>query len=113
MKDHLATQKFIQLILRLADDVMATKEQLTELDASIGDGDLGVTMSVGFNAVKEDLGGTHPSNPQEVLEVLRIAGKAFADKAASTFGTLMAAMFMRAGEAAKGKECIGAVEFLP
>jgi phosphoenolpyruvate---glycerone phosphotransferase subunit DhaL len=108
MKENAGTQKFVQIILRLADDVVAAKDQLTELDATIGDGDLGVTMTLGFNAVKEDLASAHPSNPQEVL---RIAGKAFADKAASTFGTLMAAMFMRAGEAVKGKECIGAAEF--
>ncbi len=108
MIEKSGTQKLIQIILRLADDVIAAKDQLTELDATIGDGDLGVTMTAGFNAVKENLGSANPSNPQEVL---KIAGKAFAEKAASTFGTLVATMFMRAGEAVKGKDSIGGTEF--
>jgi len=107
VKENLTKEDLIQLILALAKDVIAVKDQLTELDAVIGDGDLGVTMTLGFNAVKESLGNANPSSPQEVLKA---SGMAFADKAASTFGTLVAAMLMRAAEVIKGKDLIGAVE---
>jgi len=107
VKEKLSKPEVVQLLLTLADDVIAAKDQLTELDAVIGDGDLGVTMTIGFSAVKESLATANPSNPQEALKA---AGMAFADKAASTFGTLLAAMFMRAADAVKGKESIGAAE---
>ena len=107
MKEKISKEELVQLILTLANDVIAAKDQLTDLDAVIGDGDLGVTMTLGFNAVKESLGRTNPSNPQEVLKA---GGMAFADNAASTFGTLVSAMFMRAGGAVKDKEAIGAAE---
>lgn len=103
MKERLSREELSQLILTLANDVIAAKDQLTDLDAVIGDGDLGVTMTLGFNAVKESFGSLNPSSLQEVL---RTAGMAFADKAASTFGTLVSAMFMRAGDAVKGKDAI-------
>jgi dihydroxyacetone kinase phosphoprotein-dependent L subunit len=103
VKERLSAQELSQLILTLADVLIAAKDQLTDLDAVIGDGDLGVTMTLGFNAVKESLGSLNPNSLQEVL---RAAGMAFADKAASTFGTLVSAMFMRAGDAVKGKESI-------
>ena len=100
-KDRLTKDELIQLILAMADDVVAAKDQLTELDSVIGDGDLGVTMTLGFNEVKNKL-----SNPSALRleQVLKNAGMAFADKAASTFGTLVSTMFMKAGEAMKGKD---------
>jgi dihydroxyacetone kinase phosphoprotein-dependent L subunit len=103
VKEKICREELSQLILTLANDVIASKDQLTDLDAVIGDGDLGVTMTLGFNAVKESLRSLNPSSLQEVLKE---TGMAFADKAASTFGTLVSVMFMRAGDAVKGKDAI-------
>lgn len=107
MQEKLSREALVRLIFNLADDVIAAKDRLTELDAVIGDGDLGVTMTLGFNAVKASL---EPLNPNRLQEVLRVAGMAFADKAASTFGTLVSTMFMKAGDAVKDQEAIGAAE---
>ena len=107
MKDYLTKENLVDLIQKLADDVIAAKDQLTQLDAILGDGDLGVTLTLGFTAVKESLAKPGPLTPQQVL---RCAGEAFANKAASTFGTLMATMFMRAGSAVREKEVIGPAE---
>jgi dihydroxyacetone kinase phosphoprotein-dependent L subunit len=103
VKEKLPREELSQLILTLANDVIAAKDQLTDLDAVIGDGDLGVTMTLGCNAVKKSFGSLNPNSLQEVL---RAAGMAFADKAASTFGTLVSVMFMRAGDAVRGKDAI-------
>ncbi len=108
MKENLSKEDLVRVMLSLADDMIAAKDQLTDLDAIIGDGDLGVTMVLGFSAVKENLASPAPLNLQEVLKK---SGLAFAEKAASTFGTLTATMFMKAGEVLKGKEAIGAAEF--
>lgn len=108
MKENLSKEDLVRVMLSLADDMIAAKDRLTELDAIIGDGDLGVTMVLGFQAVKESL-----ANPTSLSlqEVFKRSGMGFADKAASTFGTLTATMFMKAGDVLKGKEAIGAAEF--
>jgi dihydroxyacetone kinase-like protein len=107
VKEELSKEDLVRVILSLADDMIAAKDRLTELDAIIGDGDLGVTMVLGFSAVKESL-----LNPAalNLNEILKKSGMAFAEKAASTFGTLTATMFMKAAEVLKGKEAIGAAE---
>ena len=108
MKESLSIEDLVRVMLSLADDMIAAKDRLTELDAIIGDGDLGVTMVLGFSAVKESLANPAASNVQDVL---KRSGMAFADKAASTFGTLTATMFMKAADVLKGKEAVGAPEF--
>jgi dihydroxyacetone kinase-like protein len=107
VKENLSKEDLVRVVLLLADDMIAAKDRLTELDAIIGDGDLGVTTVLGFSAVKETLANSAPLNLQEVLKK---SGMAFADKAASTFGTLTATMFMKAGDVLKGKEAIGAAD---
>ena len=107
MKESLSKEDLVRVMFSLADDMIAAKDRLTELDAIIGDGDLGVTMVLGFQAVKESLANPTALN---LPEVLKRSGMAFADKAASTFGTLTATMFMKAGDVLKGKEAIGAPE---
>ncbi len=108
MKEILSNEDLTRVILSLAEDMIARKDQLTELDAAIGDGDLGVTMVLGFSAIKDTLANAEGLNLQEIL---RKTGLAFADKAASTFGTLTATMFIKASDALKGKGVIGAAEF--
>ena len=45
----------ISIINKIADVISENKLYLTELDAAIGDGDHGLNMSKGFEAVKEKL----------------------------------------------------------
>jgi dihydroxyacetone kinase phosphoprotein-dependent L subunit len=97
----------VQLILAIADDMISESESLGDLDAQIGDGDLGVTLTLGFQAIKEALEDT---KDLDLRGVLSRSGMAFADHAASTFGTLMATMFMGAARVVKGKEAIGPQE---
>ena len=55
MKKELNTNEFIQIILSICDNVEKEKDYLSELDRATGDGDHGVTMSIGWNAVKEKI----------------------------------------------------------
>jgi D-erythrulose 4-kinase len=79
---------------RLRDVVLAVTErlpehadELRELDAALGDGDLGITVSYGAKAVHEAVSAlpadAHPS------EVFRSAGSAFASSNPSTFAALV------------------------
>ena len=63
-------------------------DELNALDAVAGDGDLGVTVTLAVDAVREALAGLAPGAP--VDEVLRTIGRTVAQRAPSTSGTLLA-----------------------
>jgi phosphoenolpyruvate---glycerone phosphotransferase subunit DhaL len=107
MKTTLAKEDLAALIIHVSDEMMASKDKLAELDAIIGDGDLGVTVTLGFTAVKKSIQAGGYTDMQTLLSG---CGMAFADNAASTFGALMSTMFTRAGRTIKGKDQIGPVE---
>jgi len=107
MKTTLAKDDLVALLNAVSEEMIASKEELCELDSVIGDGDLGVTVTLGFNAVKKAL---QSVEAQDMQGVLSSCGAAFADNAASTFGALMSTMMIRAGRAIKGKDQIGPAE---
>ena len=108
MKTTLTKDDLAALITHVSDEMMASKDKLSELDAIIGDGDLGVTVTLGFTAVKKSIQAGGHADMQAMLSG---CGMAFGDNAASTFGALMSTMFIRAGRAVKGKDQIGPSEF--
>ena len=100
MKTFLTRDGLADLITYVSEAMMASKDSLCELDSIIGDGDLGVTCTLGFGAVKKC---AQTGGQADVQALLLGCGMAFADNAASTFGSLMSTMFIRAGRAVKGK----------
>ncbi|MBC7236584.1 MAG: dihydroxyacetone kinase subunit L [Chloroflexi bacterium] len=107
MKDTWTQEDIIAALKKVADDTVAQAERLRELDAAIGDGDLGITVTLGFEALKEAL--AELANA-DVGTILMRSGMAFNRKAASTFGALFATMMMRAARVGKGKEKVGLAE---
>ena len=89
-----------QVFTGLANLMAKEKEALTELDAAIGDGDLGLTMSTGFAKIDEALQSLEES---DVGKLLGKAGMIIARAAPSTMGTLMATGLMKGGKAITGK----------
>jgi dihydroxyacetone kinase-like protein len=82
--------------------VMAeNRQRLIDMDAVVGDGDLGVTMTKGF-AVAAQAAGAYADN--DAGKMLMMAGMTVAREAPSTLGTLVASGFMRAGKELAGKE---------
>lgn len=100
-KETLTREDVIGALRRLAADLPAQAEALRELDAAIGDGDLGITMTIGFGAVIEALPTLENA---DLASIIMKSGMAFNRKAASTFGALFATMMMRAAGVIKGKE---------
>jgi len=107
MKTILLREDLAKLILQVSDEMLVAKDKLRDLDAIIGDGDLGVTVTLGFTAVKKYI---QAGNYTDMQGMLSGCGMAFADNAASTFGALMSTMFIRAGRAVKGKNQIDPAE---
>jgi dihydroxyacetone kinase-like protein len=90
--------KILQNLKQLFND---NRDYLVELDARMGDGDLGLTMSKAFTAVYDELRDTTET---DIGKLLMKAGMLMARAAPSTMGTLMGTGFMRGGKAVSGKE---------
>jgi len=104
MGEKLSAAELIALLEKMCFDMEASQEKLRELDAAVGDGDLGVTVSLGFKAVRENL--SQLTN-EDIGTILIKSGMVFSKAGASTFGVLLATAFMRAGAKTKGLSEIG------
>lgn len=96
------------LFTKLGEVMSENKENLCKQDAEIGDGDLGITMSLGFTKTAE---GLQSSSETDVGKLLMRAGMQMSSHVPSTMGTLMASGLMEAGKALKEKTEIDATGF--
>ena len=95
MKKELSTTEFIKIILAICDNVEKEKDYLSELDRAAGDGDHGVTMSIGWSAVKEKI-----STVDENLAFDKICmqiASSFLSAVGASAGPLYATALMRGG----------------
>jgi dihydroxyacetone kinase-like protein len=91
----------VQVLSHVAKKVEANKDYLCELDGAVGDGDHGVSMTIGMRAVVKalrDLPDT--ATPQEVFQT---AADAYAEGVGATIGPLYEAAFSAAAHASQGK----------
>lgn len=96
----LTAKEFKDLFVRLAEVMQAKRDRLIEMDSVFGDGDLGLTMSKGFQAANTAL---QTSEEPDLGKLLYLAGKTMASSVPSTMGTLIANGWMQAGKALRGK----------
>jgi len=92
----------------MADNVIAAEARLNALDAAIGDGDHGITMRLGFEAVKERLAQIEDDAPFDRLLVE--AAQAFMGATGGAIGVILAKMLMGAGAALRGVAEFGTPE---
>ncbi len=84
----------------IAETMQANKDRLIEMDSIFGDGDLGLTMSKGFQAANTAI---QDSEEPDLGKLFYLAGKTMASSVPSTMGTLIANGWMQAGKVLKGK----------
>ena len=107
MKTLLTAKDFQAIILKLANDICLNCDELTNLDSAIGDGDLGMTLTIGFKEVTRELSN---NEIHSISKVLVTSADVFEEKAASTFGTLLTTMFRAAGKTAEPFDKAGTSE---
>jgi dihydroxyacetone kinase-like protein len=96
-------------LFQAAAEVMAENaERLGELDSTLGDGDLGLTMSKGFGALPEIAAALDDPVPGKRLAK---AGMKLGNVVPSTMGTLMASGFLSGGKALGEVDSVGPVEY--
>ena len=91
----------LDVLIEIAKTMEDEKGYLIELDQQNGDGDLGISMSAGFNAAvnafKDDSG-------KDIGLGLLKAAMAFNEKAPSSLGTILSFGLMAMGKTFKGKQ---------
>ena len=103
MRKTITNTELLALLQQMAVDMAAHKDYLCELDGAMGDGDQGVTMAIGFGAIRSVLASLEG---QDIGTIVTKSGLAFNGTAASTIGALLATACLRAGKEVKGKTAI-------
>lgn len=89
------TEQIRALVTAVAHAMVAHADELTELDQAIGDGDHGLNMKRGFQAVLEDLD-TIAAKP--LGDALKAAGMKLVMKVGGASGPLYGTLFMTLGK---------------
>jgi dihydroxyacetone kinase-like protein len=85
----------------ISDSIEETKDRLSALDGAIGDADHGVTMSIGFQAVKAELSRRNV-DAMAPAHLMNTAAMAFLNSVGASTGPLYATGLRRAAEALAG-----------
>jgi dihydroxyacetone kinase-like protein len=89
---------------KILESITATmekaKEELIALDALVGDGDLGLTMCKGFQAIRAEF---DKIDEPDMGKLIMKLGMKMNSEVPSTMGTLVSICFVKAGTKAKGK----------
>lgn len=102
-------QKDIPELFKEVANIMSEKcEELCNMDAYMGDGDLGLTMKKGFGSLEDIFKEIEEEN---IGKYLMKVGLKMASKVPSTMGTLMSSGIMSGGKALVGKVEIGPKEY--
>lgn len=105
----LNVKDIISILKKVAEDMKEHIDELRELDAVIGDGDLGVTMELGANAII-----TFEPVPDEtdIGKMLSRCGMNINRANPSTFGTLLTSAFLGAAKEVQNKSEINSEDLI-
>lgn len=92
--------QLIEILKKIANDIQANREFLTELDSAIGDADHGINMSKGFKAVVEKISSMAD---KDCGTILKNVGMTLVSTVGGASGPLYGTAFMRAGQAIGNK----------
>lgn len=98
----MTAEQFKAFLHNVVTMIEEQKDYLCELDRKLGDGDHGVTMSIGWQAVNEKLNG-ELKDEQDCGKIAIMAGRTFLSAVGSSVGPLYATGFMRGAKAFQGK----------
>ena len=95
----------LRWIRAFAAEVEANKEQLTQLDAAVGDGDHGINMQRGMSAVLGKVDAT--GEEQDIGALLKTVGMTLVSTVGGAGGPLYGTLFMQMGTTVSGKVELG------
>lgn len=90
----------LEIIEKIAEKIHENRQFLTDLDAAIGDGDHGINLDRGFQAVVEKL----PTiKDKDIGSILKTVGMTLVSTVGGASGPLYGTAFMKAGAVMSGK----------
>jgi len=95
------------LLEQVAIDVESNKDYLCDLDGEVGDGDHGVSMTIGMRAVRRAMDDLPPD--PSVTDAFQAASDAYAIEVGATIGPLYEVAFAAAATASAGKAEVSTV----
>lgn len=98
---ELLSQRLSRMFHNICDSIEQTKDHLSALDGAIGDADHGVTMSIGFQAVKAELSRRN-IDAMAPADLVNTAAMAFLNSVGASTGPLYATGLQRAAQALVG-----------
>jgi len=105
---QIGKSELIKIFGSIAGIMVENRDLLCKMDAEMGDGDLGLTMSKAFPAaLKEAIENEEP----DLGKLMMKCGMKMNAAAPSTMGTLMSSGFVYAGKALAGKTALDADDF--
>jgi len=108
--EQLTKNILVEVINKASQLMNANKDFLIELDRDIGDSDLGLTMSRGFDAARAEAA---VNTDEDLGAFFKKIGFAISKAAPSTMGTLMATAFISGGKTISGKTILNAQDIAP
>lgn len=85
-----------EALLNASRNVQTARDQLSDLDAALGDGDHGTSMARSFSAVEKELTASSADNPAELLDLV---GNTVLNAVGGAMGPLFGSAFLSAGTA--------------
>ena len=99
MTETLSASEVISVLRQASRSLLDHHEELTELDALTGDGDMGVTAQLICKAIEK----CTVSSETDIGKLLMTCGTEINRESPSTFGTLLASAFVEAGKTVAGR----------
>ncbi|WP_421869643.1 dihydroxyacetone kinase subunit DhaL [Pararhizobium sp.] len=96
-----AARSMVKMFQTMSQVIEAEKDHLSELDGAIGDGDHGITMSIGFRAINAELSKLDLDRAS-LSDVMSTAASGFLNAVGASTGPLYATGFQRAAKALAG-----------
>lgn len=97
--------RVVAALTNVANAIEANKDYLCALDSEVGDGDHGVSMTIGMRTARKALANLQNPTPELAF---RTVAEAFADEVGAASGALYEGAFEAAAKAAAGKATLGA-----
>ena len=105
----ITAQELRTILRRVAQRIAEQESYLNSLDAAIGDGDHGITMRLGIQAI---VGKLSELDSQAGVDVIcREAGMAFMNASGGAIGVILGKTFIAGGNSLRGAQNLGATEF--
>ena len=97
-------ERIYQVLTAVSEEIIKNKQFLTDLDAAIGDGDHGINMARGFQAVEAKVQSLGPG--KDISTVLKTVGMTLISSVGGAAGPLYGTAFLRAAAVSQGKETL-------